>query len=168
ERIIELALIISDWKFTPLIEYEAVIYQPPEILEGMDEWNKRQHSSSGLVARVPYGKRQEAVEEEVIQLVQSHFPPSAGKPILCGNSIAQDRAFLNRYLPRLAQLLHYRMLDVTSWKIVFENKFQKKFQKRKNHRALDDIKESMEELRFYLGFVDSHLIVNHMPSSQKT
>ena len=76
------------------------------------------------------------------------------KPILAGNSIGQDRLFLNKYMHRFADHLHYRMLDVSSWKIVFNHKYGVKYGKTNSHRALDDIKESIEEMKFYLRHFD--------------
>jgi oligoribonuclease len=73
--------------------------------------------------------------------------------VIAGNSIAQDRLFINRYFPRFASKLHYRMLDVTAWKVVMEARFGIRFEKKKAHRALDDIRESLDEMRFYLRHV---------------
>ncbi len=73
--------------------------------------------------------------------------------MIAGNSIAQDRSFIDRHMPRLARRLHYRMLDVTSWKIVLAERFGLKYEKKKAHRALDDIRESIGELSFYLQHV---------------
>lgn len=89
------------------------------------------------------------VEQELITLVRQHFGDE--KVILAGNSIGQDRLFINKYMPALASMLHYRMLDVTSWKVVFNNHFNLKFPKKQVHRALDDVQESIDELKFYLG-----------------
>ena len=102
-------------------------------------------------ALLPGGKAPAVVELELMQLVDRHFQ---GEPaVLCGNSIGQDRLFINRHLPLLAKKLHYRMLDVTSWKVVFQNMLGIKFEKKNSHRAIDDVRESIEELRHYMKFV---------------
>jgi oligoribonuclease len=84
--------------------------------------------------------------------VRSHFSTDRG--ILAGNSIAQDRLFLRKYMPLTDQLLHYRMMDVTSWKVMFNGMYNLRFKKKDAHRAVDDIHESINELKYYLSFVD--------------
>ncbi len=148
---IEVACIVTDWKFQPLANYHAVIRQPNEYLDRMDDWNKEHHKESGLTDQVPNGKPPEDVEQELCKLVTKHFGQE--KAILAGNSIGQDRLFINKYFPVLASLLHYRMLDVSSWKVVFNNHFSLKFPKKQSHRALDDVQESIDELKFYLQHV---------------
>lgn len=157
EVIIECAALITDWDFHVLDTYEAVVNQPNIYLERMDDWNKEHHTKSGLVAKIPFGKTPDQVEEDLIKLLKKHWPAVEKKedrPILAGNSIGQDRLFLNKYMHRFADQLHYRMLDVSSWKIVFNHKYDVKYAKTNSHRALDDIKESIEELRFYLRHFD--------------
>ncbi len=116
----------------------------------MDDWNKKHHSESGLVAKVPQGKEPNEVQSDLSQLVSEFFKDKKNKPIIAGNSIAQDRLFINKYLPDFAQLLHYRTLDVTSWKIIFNTR-NIEFKKQNKHRALDDIRESIAELKFYMS-----------------
>jgi oligoribonuclease len=122
----------------------------------MDDWNKKHHTQSGLLFKIPSGKSTEQVEEDLLNLVKKHWPVIEKKddmPILCGNSIAQDRAFINKYFSNFASKLHYRMLDVTAWKIVFNQKFEIKYEKKNSHRAIDDLNESLEELRLYLKYI---------------
>jgi oligoribonuclease len=145
---IEVACIVTDWKFQPLTHYHAIIRQPQEYLDRMDDWNKQHHGESGLTAQIPHGKKPEDVERELCELVTRHF--GSERAILAGNSISQDRLFITKYMPKLDALLHYRMLDVSSWKIVFNNLFSAKFTKKQSHRALDDVQESIAELQFYL------------------
>lgn len=148
---IEVAVIICDLEFKELEVYHAIIKQPKEYLDRMDDWNREHHGASGLTAAVPNGKPPAEVERELTQLIDRHFQ---GEPaVLCGNSIGQDRLFINRYFPNLAKKLHYRMLDVTSWKVVYQNMLGIKFEKKNSHRAIDDIRESISELRHYLSFV---------------
>lgn len=152
EAPIEIACIVTDMDFNELETYHAVIRQPQALLDGMDDWNKKTHGASGLLAQIPTGKESSQVETEVLQLIDRHF--QGERPILAGNSISQDRLFIDHHLLRIAGRLHYRMLDVTSWKIVFQNKFQKTFDKKNAHKAVDDIRESISELKFYLSHIE--------------
>lgn len=153
EVIIEVAAIITDWDFTPIDQFETVIRQPQEYIDRMDAWNKEHHGSSGLIKKIPGGMDPSLAEEKLIDLIHQHYAKDEGKPVLAGNSIMQDRLFINRHWPKFAHLLHYRMLDVTAWKIVFQNHFKKTYEKQGSHRALDDIQESIEELKFYMSFM---------------
>lgn len=153
EVIIEVAALVTDLNFNVLDTYEAVVKQPQYYLDRMDDWNKSHHGQSGLVAKVPFGKDSEKVEDELMALVREHFPADQEKAILAGNSIMQDRLFINKYWPRFAALLHYRQLDVTAMKLIFNAKYGLKFQKRGAHRALDDIQDSIDELKYYLSYV---------------
>ncbi len=157
EVIIECAALVTDYEFNILDTYEAVVNQPSFYLERMDDWNKEHHTSSGLTAKVPFGKTPDQVEEDLINLLKKHWPnieKKEDRPILAGNSIGQDRLFINKYFKRFAAQLHYRMLDVSSFKIVFNNKYQIRYQKENAHRALEDIQESIQELKFYLRHFD--------------
>ena len=150
EVIIEVAGIVTDHKWEPLDQFHEVVYQPKEILESMDAWCKKTHGESGLTAAVVNGKPLESVEKGLVEFIEKNF--SKEKVIICGNSIHQDRKFIDKYMPEFASLLHYRMLDVTSFKLVASSAMsQKKFAKKATHRALDDIKESIEELKFYVS-----------------
>lgn len=150
--IIEFAHIITDLKLNPLDQYHAVIYQPQSELDKMDEWNMRTHGESGLTAKIPQGKPLAEVESEVIDRLKHFFPEE--KPILAGNSIHQDRKFIDTYTKRLASLLHYRMIDVSSFKQIYKHCFQLTYQKETPHRALDDIQASIDELKFYMSYVN--------------
>lgn len=151
EKIIEVAGIITDTDLEELSEYHAVIFQPNEILEKMDDWNQKQHKATGLIDLIPQGKPQGTVEIELINWIESHFTNE--RAILCGNSIGQDKLFIDHHMPMLKNILHYRLLDVTSWKIPFwiENI---EIKKKNTHRAMDDIRESIEEFKTYLKFID--------------
>jgi oligoribonuclease len=151
-RILEVAAIVTDSELRPLETYEAIVHQSQTVLDAMDEWCQENHGKSGLTALVPNGKPESVVEQELLGLVNRHFKEKE-RPILCGNSIGQDRKFIDAYMPSLSQRLHYRMLDVTSFKIVLGPRFGIEFQKKGSHRALGDILESIAELNHYLGFV---------------
>jgi oligoribonuclease len=161
EVVIECAALITDYDFNVLDQYETVVNQPKMYLDRMDDWNREHHSKSGLTAKVPFGKSPDQVEEDLLNLLKKHWPDiekKEDKPIIAGNSIGQDRLFLDKYFKKFAGELHYRMLDVSSWKIIFNHKFDLKYQKSNSHRALDDIKESIEEMKFYLHHFDQDKI----------
>lgn len=150
---IEVGAIVTGWDLKPLEDYHAIIRQPQEFLDRMDDWNKKHHGESGLTASVPNGTPPEQVETELLALVDRHFAKDL--VILAGNSIFQDRIFVTKYFARLTKRLHYRMLDVTSWKIALQAKLGVKFEKKNTHRAVDDIKESIAEFQFYLNHLKS-------------
>lgn len=151
-RILEVALLVTDLKFEVLHQYEAVVYQDPQVLSIMDEWCTKHHTSSGLVDRIPNGKKETDVEKDLIEIVKSFSHKK--KAVLAGNSVGFDRKFIDHWMPSLAELLHYRLLDISSFKIIFENLYGKKFEKKKRHRALEDIQESIDELKFYLQSIE--------------
>lgn len=151
DRILEAAAIITDRELHPVESYETAVFQTPEVLANMGAWCRKHHGESGLTARVPDGIREEELDEALVELVSRYLPTKS--VILCGNSIGQDRKFVEAYLPRFAERLHYRMLDVTAFKIVFRDMLDIRHEKEQKHRALDDIRESIDELRYYLQFV---------------
>lgn len=154
EVIIEVAAVITDLKFQELDTFEAVVRQPQKYLDSMDAWNTEHHKKSGLTAKVPNGIDQDFAEHKLVDLVKKHFPDGKdNRPVLAGNSIMQDRLFIDKYMPDFASRLHYRMLDVSSWKIIMNNKFKYVYRKSNQHRALDDIRESIQELRAYCDFI---------------
>ena len=153
EVIIEAAAIITDLEFNRLDEYHAVVNQPQSYIDAMDAWNKEHHGKSGLIDLIPKGKAPEVVEKELCALARKHFPDQNNRPVIAGNTIYQDRTFINKYFLKFADLLHYRMLDVSAWKIIMVNKFGIEHQKTNQHRALDDIVESIEELKAYIKYV---------------
>lgn len=152
EVIIEVAAIVTDFDLHELANFSAIVKQPQHYLDSMDAWNKAHHTESGLVKLIPNGSEPAEVEKQLLDLGNRFFPDD--EPIiLAGNSIATDRLFINKYLKEFSYRLHYRMLDVTSWKVVFANKYGKQFKKANKHRAIDDIKESIKEFKYYLSFV---------------
>jgi oligoribonuclease len=150
-QILEIAAIVTDGDLNVLAEGpDLVIHQPDAVLEAMDEWCTRQHGQSGLTAAVKASAVALAeAEAQVLELVRSLCP--AGKSPLCGNSIGHDRRFLIRYMPALAAHLSYRNIDVSSIKELVRRWYPALAAppKRETHRALDDIRESIAELRFY-------------------
>ncbi len=149
EVIIEVAAVITDLDFKELETFETVVKQPQSYLDNMDAWNKEHHKKSGLTAKVPNGVEPDQVEAKLVDMIKKHFPEQKDRPVLAGNSIMQDRLFIDKYMPDLASRLHYRMVDVSSWKVIINNKFNYVYQKSNKHRALEDIRESIQELRHY-------------------
>lgn len=148
--ILEVAAEITDLDFNKLASYEAIIKQSDNHLDAMDDWPTKQHAKSGLTERVlQTGRPEREVEAELVALVEEHFGKEPAT--LAGNSIHMDRLFIRQHWPRLETKLHYRMLDVSSWKIIMSGKYGLRFSKKSSHRALDDINESIAELKFYLG-----------------
>ncbi|MCP4041894.1 MAG: oligoribonuclease [Gammaproteobacteria bacterium] len=152
DYIIEIATIITDNVLNLVAEGPVIaIHQSDETLAAMDDWNSRQHGHSGLTARVRESREREVDAERLtLEFIREHVPP--GKSPICGNSICQDRRFLARYMPDLEDFFHYRNLDVSSVKELamrWAPKIADGFSKESSHRALDDIRESIEELKYY-------------------
>lgn len=149
DRIVEVAVDVTDFDFNTLGTYEAVIHQSDEVINAMNPWAASQHSASGLTARIRKSKKTEQeVIGEVVGLIKAHFGDEMA--ILAGNSIHNDRIFIQRWWPEVEALLHYRMLDVSSFKILMQGKYNYLFEKDSNHRAFDDIQASIAELYDYL------------------
>lgn len=148
---IEVAAVVTGWDLKVLDSYHTVIKQPQKFIAAMDDWNTKHHGESGLTALIPSGKDPSVVDKELAAFATKHF--GENRAILTGNSISQDRLFVRRYMPLLDAKLHYRMVDVTSWKVIFNGRYNRKFAKKDGHRALDDINESIAELKFYMDFI---------------
>lgn len=149
DRILELAAIVTDFNFNELDKYEAVIFQPPQVLAGMNEWARSTHTASGLLDRIKVAPNEQQIINQFVDFIKRNFGNEPA--ILAGNSIHQDRRFIRKWWPQVDALLHYRMVDVSSYKIIMQNKYNKEFAKQETHRALDDIEESIAELKFYLN-----------------
>jgi oligoribonuclease len=152
DSILEVAVVITDLKSQVLEEYHRVVYQPQSVLDAMNDWCKEHHGKSGLTAAVPSGTPLEQVEAELLALADRHFR-AQDRIVLVGNSVGNDRRFVDRYLPKFAQRLHYRLIDVSSFKEIFRDRYHLKFEKKNTHRAVEDIHESIRELEFYLSYV---------------
>jgi len=153
DRILEAGVVVTDKRLETLFEWETAVRQRPAALRRMDSWCQRHHRQSGLLDRVPGGLSERELDERLADIAVAFFK-KRNPAVICGNSIAQDRKFIDRYLPRFAERLHYRMLDVSSFKIVFRDMLGREFEKRNCHRALEDVRESIAELRHYLKAVD--------------
>ena len=152
ERIIEIATVVTDSELNVIAEGPSIaINQSEQLLQAMDEWNTNQHGKSGLTERVPKSSVTEAQAEAATLEFLKQWVPEGVSP-MCGNSIGQDRRFLVRYMPELADYFHYRNLDVSTlkelvkrWKPELINGFNKKG----SHLAMDDIYDSIKELAYY-------------------
>ena len=152
DRIIELALIVTDSHLAVLAESPVwVLHQPEEVLGAMDSWNRGTHAKTGLIEKVrASGLAEATVEASAIAFLAQHVPSNVSP--MCGNSICQDRRFLARWMPRLEGYFHYRNLDVSTLKELvrrWKPEAAKGFSKEGKHQALADIYDSLEELRFY-------------------
>ncbi len=153
DRVLEIAALVTDSELEIVAEGPSlVVHQSDDVLAGMDEWNTRTHGGSGLTERVRQSTLTDAqAEAQIMAFLEEHCPPREAP--LAGNSVHQDRRFLVRYMPKIDAHLHYRIVDVSTVKELgqrwYPDAYGKRPLKKGNHRALDDIKESIEELRYY-------------------
>ena len=150
--IIEIATIVTDASLKIIEEGPVLaIFQPDSILNSMDEWNTRQHAQSGLTKRVRESQLTVAeAEQQTLSFLRKYL--QAGTSPMCGNSICQDRRFLANYMPELEKFFHYRNLDVSTLKelaLRWKPEILDGLKKKSSHLAMEDIKDSIEELRYY-------------------
>jgi oligoribonuclease len=155
DLILEVAAIVTDWNFKEVATYQGIIKNRVLLLKkrlakNAIFWDANPQSRDGLINQNKDGKSVRIIEDELLKFIADNF--KMGVPVLlAGNSIHIDRRFIVKNWPRFDAKLHYRMLDVSAWKVVFEGKFKKKFAKPDAHRALDDIRGSIQELQYYLA-----------------
>lgn len=155
--IIEVAAEVTDWNFKTLASYEAIINHPEDVLARTNEWAKAQHEKSGLMDRVRNeGRPEQEIVHELVGFIQAQFGNEPA--VLAGNSIHNDRLFIKKWWPEVENLLHYRMLDVSAWKLVMQGKYNVSFDKNDGHRAFDDIQASIAEQQFYLEWLKNHAL----------
>ena len=152
DLIIEIATVVTDKQLNVLAEGPVIaVHQDEAALQGMDEWNTRQHGGSGLTDRVRRSRASERdAELATLTFLARHAEPGASP--MCGNSICQDRRFLARWMPELERFFHYRNLDVSTLKELARRwapGVAAGFHKQSSHLALQDIRDSIEELRYY-------------------
>jgi len=152
DHIIEIATIVTDARLDAVAVGPClVLHQPQAVMDAMDEWNTRHHGASGLTERVLASRiSEDDAQARTLEFLHQHVAPGASP--LCGNSICQDRRFLARWMPGLEAFFHYRNLDVSTLKELCRRwapGIAQGVVKRGGHRALDDIRESIEELRYY-------------------
>ena len=153
DRIVEVGAIITDWNFKELESFESGVGQNPQEIESLIAANKFfetvPQNKQKFMELVTTSPDEKAVEAQLLELVDRHF--AADEPVLlAGNSIHMDRQFIRQWWPNLEKRLHYRMLDVSAWKVVMQGKYEVTFDKAEAHRALSDIRESIAELEYYL------------------
>jgi oligoribonuclease len=154
DRMLEVGVIATDWDFNEIATYQAAIRVSPRLIErrmkvSQDFWDANPEVKHQLVQQNKTARSGIIIENELLEFIKKYFDDE--KPVLLGgNSIHQDRRFIVNEWTRLDHRLHYRMLDVSAWKVVFEGKFKKKFAKPEAHRAIEDIHGSIEELQYYL------------------
>ena len=152
DLIIEIATIITDKNLAIIAEGPVLaIHQSDEAIKGMDDWNQKHHGESGLIERIKKSTINSAeAERQTIEFISQWV--GKNKSPICGNSICQDRHFLYRYMPKLEDYFHYRNLDVSTLKELaarWAPELQKGFKKKSAHKALDDIIESIDEMKYY-------------------
>jgi oligoribonuclease len=153
DALIEVAALVTDFDLNVLGEgIDLVIKPPAEAVEQMNDFVRDMHEKSGLLRELDLGITMAEAEERVLSYIKEHCPDNS-RPPLAGNTVATDRAFLARDMPQLESFLHYRIVDVSSIKELSRRWFPRAYfqapAKRGNHRALADIQESIEELRYY-------------------
>ncbi len=152
--ILEIAAEITDMDFKTLESYEATIKQKREIVTDRMQkntfWQEFPANRDSFLKSIDEGKPLDEVEGEVVALVAKHFGDQPA--VLAGNSIHNDRGFIKQWMPLLDLKLHYRMLDVSAWKVLMQGKYGVVYEKTNNHRAFDDIQASIAELQFYLDW----------------
>lgn len=152
DRIIEIATLVTDPALNILAEGPVfAIKQPDEVLNAMDEWNQKHHGISGLIDRVKNSPIDEQEAERQTLEFLTQYSEKKASP-LCGNSICQDRRFMANYMPELEAFFHYRNLDVSTVKELvrrWKPQIMEGFSKQSKHQAMDDIKDSVNELKYY-------------------
>ena len=156
--ILEVAAEITDENFETVDSYEAHIQYSRELVAKLMQdntwWQDFPDNRDEFLKNLSSGKPLEAVEKELIQFVAHNF--GSEPAVLAGNSIHSDRAFIKKWMPELDLKLHYRMLDVSSWKLVMQSKYGVEFEKPEVHRAFEDIQASIAELQYYLEWFKNH------------
>ena len=152
DRVIEIAMVITDGNLETIAESPVVVvHQPDSVLDGMDNWNKSTHAKSGLIDKVKAsGMDEETAQTQLLAFLQEYVPARTSP--MCGNSICQDRRFMARWLPKLEDYFHYRNLDVSTLKELakrWKPEVANGIKKHGKHEALADIYESIAEMRHY-------------------
>lgn len=153
DRILEVAAIVTDWDFNELGRFESGVGHDPGVLKLLvdaNPWfNDHPEAITDLLNLSAASQSEELVQANFCKFINRYFKP--GEPaLLAGNSIHMDRQFIRHWWPDVESRLHYRMLDVSAWKVVMIGKYGIEYEKLEKHRALDDIRESIDELQFYL------------------
>jgi len=154
DLILEVAAEVTDFDLKTLESYETCVRQKREAVVSLMQaniwWKDFPGNRDEFLESIVEGRPQDRVEQELIALVDKHF--GAEPAVLAGNSIYNDRMFIKKYMPALDLKLHYRMLDVSSWKVLMQGKYGVVYEKKEIHRAFDDIQASIAELQYYLDW----------------
>jgi len=157
--ILEVAAEITDMDFKTLASYEAIVKQPhATVVDRMQKnvwWKDFPANRDEFIKKTADGKPPQQVEDELIKLVEAQFGNEPA--VLAGNSIHNDRGFIRQWWPQLDLKLHYRMLDVSAWKVLMQGKYGVQYDKKEVHRAFDDIQASIAELQYYLEWFKEHI-----------
>ena len=155
DLILEVAAEITDFDFKTLASYEAMVSQPRELVTERMQlnnwWAGFPQNRDGFIQKLADGKPSSQVEQDLISLIEAQF--GTGPAILAGNSIYNDRNFIKKWWPALELKLHYRMLDVSAFKLLFQGKYGVIYDKPEVHRAFDDVQASIAELQYYLDWL---------------
>ena len=156
-RIIEFAMIITDIYLNILEKMSFPISVEEKFISNMDDWNTSTHTKNGLINDIKKsGKLLLEVELKAVSLIEKHF--KGQNVLLTGSTLSLDRLFIDTYMPKLANKLHYRIVDVASFRAIFQGYFNIYFPHNSSHRALDDIFEAIKELKLYYSFFDKKKI----------
>lgn len=157
--ILEVAAEVTDFNFFKLASYESTVGQPRELISDLMQkntwWNDYPANRDNFINKLDQAKPSDQVESELIDIIENQF--GVERAILAGNSIHNDRLFIRQWWPKLDAKLHYRMLDVSSFKVVMQGKYSVLYEKEEVHRAYDDIQASIAELQFYLEWFKNSL-----------
>lgn len=153
--IIEVAAEVTDVNFKTIANYESIVQQPKQLVidrmrESNDWWSQYPENRDEFINKMDTAKPSAQVEAELIAFVQEQF--GSEPAILAGNSIHNDRNFIKQWWPEFDLKLHYRMLDVSAWKVFMQARYGVEFEKKNAHRAFDDIQASIAELQYYLEY----------------
>ncbi|MGH7142109.1 MAG: oligoribonuclease [Candidatus Saccharimonadales bacterium] len=158
DLILEVAAEVTDFDFKTLESYEALVTQPRKsVINRMQKnswWQDFPVNRNEFIRKLDSGKSSQQVEQDLIELVERQF--GIEPAVLAGNSIYNDRGFIKKWWPQLDIKLHYRMLDVSAWKVLMQGKYGVGFEKKELHRAFDDIQASVAELQYYLEWLKGH------------
>ncbi len=157
-RILEIGMIVTDWRLNPKAELTLVCKQSETLIKKRFQtafWQEHAATAQALIDQNATGLESAEFEARIVDFIKREFRLSQaeGNIVLAGNTIRADRGFIDRYLPEVAKFLHYRMLDVSAFKVLFEARYKKVFAKPENHRALEDIQGSIDELKYFMQYI---------------
>ncbi|MDO4870579.1 MAG: oligoribonuclease [Candidatus Saccharibacteria bacterium] len=158
DKILELGAIVTDWRMNHKGSLTLVMKQDEAFIRkrfDTDFWHEHHATAEALIAQNSTGLTPVEFETQLIAFIKEQFNITEphGDIVLAGNTIRADRSFIDHYLPEVAKYFHYRMLDVSAFKVLFEARYKKVFAKPENHRALEDIEGSIDELKYFMQYI---------------